>query len=91
MKTTIKSLHLENFGKHSESIGGKSLDIQLGQRTIIIGCNKTGKSTIKRAIQYIFDCKDENGKEIAGIRPHDENGIDIDGLTTGAEMTISVD
>ena len=91
MKTTIKSLHLENFGKHSESIGGKSLDIQLGQRTIIIGCNKTGKSTIKRAIQYIFDCKDENGKEIAGIRPHDENGIDIDGLTTVAEMTISVD
>ena len=91
MQTKIKSLHLENFGKHSEAIGGKPLDIQLGQRTIIIGCNKTGKSTIKRAIQYIFDCKDENGKEIAGIRPHDENGIDIDGLTTVAEMTISVD
>lgn len=91
MKTTIKSIHLENFGKHSESIGGKPIDIQLGQRTIISGCNKTGKSTIKRSIQYIFGCKDENGKEITGIRPHDENGIDIDGLTTISEMTVSVD
>lgn len=91
MQTKIKSIHLENFGKHSESIGGKPLDIQLGQRTIISGCNKTGKSTIKRSIQYIFGCKDENGKEITGIRPHDENGIDIDGLTTIAEMTVSVD
>lgn len=91
MKTTIKSIHLENFGKHSEAIGGKLLDIQLKQRTIISGCNKTGKSTIKRSIQYIFGCKDENGKEITGIRPHDENGIDVDGLTTIAEMTVSVD
>lgn len=91
MQATIKSLHLENFGKHSEAIGGKPLEIQLGQRTIISGCNKTGKSTIKRAIQYIFGCKDENGKEITGIRPHDENGIDIDGLTIVAEMTVSVD
>lgn len=91
MQATIKSIHLENFGKHSEAIGGKPLDIQLGQRTIISGCNKTGKSTIKRSIQYIFGCKDENGKEITGIRPHDENGVDIDGLTTVAEMTVSVD
>lgn len=91
MKTTIKSIHLENFGKHSESIGGKPLGIQLGKRIIISGCNKTGKSTIKRAIQYIFGCKDESGKEITGIRPHDENGIEIDGLTTVAEMTLSID
>lgn len=91
MQATIKSLHLENFGKHSEAIGGKPLEIQLGQRTIISGCNKTGKSTIKRSIQYIFGCKDENGKEITGIRPHDEEGIDVDGLTTIAEMTVSID
>lgn len=91
MKATIKSIHLENFGKHSEAIGGELLDIQLGQRTIISGCNKTGKSTIKRSVQYIFGCKDENGKEITGIRPHNESGIDIDGLTTVAEMTLSVD
>lgn len=91
MQARIKSLHLENFGKHSESVGGKTLDFELGHKTIISGCNRTGKSTVKRAIQYILGCKDENGKEISGIRPHDDNGVDIDGLTTVAEMTISVD
>lgn len=91
MKATIKSLHLENFGRHSEAVGGKTLDFELGHKTIISGCNRTGKSTIKRAIQYILGCKNENGKEIAGIRPHDDNGVDIDGITTVAEMTVSVD
>lgn len=91
MKATIKHLHLENFGKHSEAVGGKTLDFELGHKTIISGCNRTGKSTIKRAIQYILGCKDENGKEISGIRPHDDNGVDIDGLITVAEMTICVD
>ena len=28
MQAKIKSLHLENFGKHSEAIGGKPLDIR---------------------------------------------------------------
>lgn len=91
MKTKIKSIHLDNFGKHSEAVGGKTLDFDLGHKTIISGCNRTGKSTVKRAIQYILGCKDENGKEIAGIRPHDDNGMDIDGLTTVVEMTVSVD
>lgn len=91
MQIRIKHLHLENFGRHSEAVGGKTLDFELGRKTIISGSNRTGKSTIKRAIQYILGCKDENGKEISGIRPHDDNGVDIDGLTTVAEMTISVD
>lgn len=91
MQARIKYLHLENFGRHSEAVGGKTLDFELGHKTIISGCNGTGKSTIKRAIQYILGCKDENGKEISGIRPHDDNGVDIDGLTTVAEMNVSVD
>lgn len=91
MKATIKNLRLENFGRHSEAVGGKSLDFELGHKTVISGANATGKSTIKRAIYYTLGAKDENGKEITGIRPHDENGVDIDGLTTVAEMTVSVD
>lgn len=91
MKAIIKNIRLENFGRHSEAVGGKNLDFDLGHRTFITGCNAVGKSTIKRAIQYILGSRDENGKEIAGIRPHGENGVDIDGLTTVAEMTISVD
>lgn len=91
MKAKIESIHLENFARHSESVGGKTIDFELGHKTIISGCNRTGKSTVKRAIQYILGCKDENGKEIAGIRPHDDNGVDINGLITVVEMTISVD
>lgn len=79
------SFHLEYFGKH------EILDSKLGKRVVISGANATGKSTVKRAIQYILGTKDENGKEITGIRPHDENGIDIDGLTTVAEIGVSVD
>lgn len=80
------NLRIENFGKHTTPI-----ESPLGQRTLISGANEVGKSTIKRAIQYILGSKDENGKEITGIRPHDENGADIDGLTTTAELIVSVD
>lgn len=86
MKTVqFTNTHLEHFGKH------ENIQSKLGHRTVIEGANATGKSTIKRAIQYIMGTKDENGKEISGIRPHDENGVDIDGLTTIAELTVSVD
>ena len=86
MKTVkFTNIHLEHFGKH------ENIQSKLGHRTVIEGANATGKSTIKRAIQYILGTKDENGKEISGIRPHDENGVDIDGLTTVAELTVSVD
>ena len=92
MKTVnFTNIYIENFGKHSEAVGGKTVTSKLGHRTVISGSNATGKSTIKRAIQYILGTKDENGKEISGIRPHDENGVDIDGLTTVVALTVSVD
>ena len=84
-KVQFTSFHLEHFGKH------EILDSKLGHRVFISGANKVGKSTIKRALQWILGTKDENGKEISGIRPHDENGVDIDGLTTVAEIGVSVD
>lgn len=86
MKTVkFNNIHLEHFGKH------ENIQSKLGHRTVIEGANATGKSTIKRAIQYILGTKDESGKEISGIRPHDENGVDVDGLTTVAELTVLVD
>lgn len=92
MKTVnFTNIYIENFGKHSEAVGGKTVTSKLGHRTVISGSNATGKSTIKRTIQYILGTKDENGKEISGIRPHDENGVDIDGLTTVVALTVSVD
>lgn len=71
--------------------GIKQLEISLHDRTVVKGRNAVGKSTVKKAIQYVLNVRDENGKEISGIRPHDENGVDIDGLTTSVELTVSVD
>lgn len=83
----IKHIFLQNFCKF---YGSNVVDTDLYDRTEISGVNETGKSTIKRAIQYIFGCRDENGKEISGIRPHDKDGNDIGGDIT-AEVTVEID
>lgn len=82
----IKHIYLQNFCKF---YGSNTLDADIYDRTEISGVNETGKSTIKRAIQYIFGCRDENGREITGIRPHDKDGNDIDGDIT-AEVTVEI-
>lgn len=83
----IKHIFLQNFCKF---YGSNVVDTDLYDRTEISGVNETGKSTIKRAIQYIFGCRDENGREISGIRPHDKDGNDLDGEIT-AEITVEID
>lgn len=83
----IKHIYLQNFCKF---YGSNALDADIYDRTEISGVNETGKSTIKRAIQYIFGCRDENGKEISGIRPHDKEGNDLDGDIT-AMVTVEAD
>lgn len=83
----IKHIYLQNFCKF---YGSNRLNTDIYGRTEISGVNETGKSTIKRAIQYIFGCRDENGREINGIRPHDKDGNDIDGDIT-AEVNVEID
>lgn len=83
----IKHIYLQNFCKF---YGSNVLDTDIYNRTEISGVNETGKSTIKRAIQYVFGCRDENGKEISGIRPHDKDGRDLDGDIT-AMVTVEID
>lgn len=83
----IKHIFLQNFCKF---YGSNVVDTDLYDRTEVSGMNETGKSTIKRAIQYIFGCRDENGREINGIRPHDKDGNDIDGDIT-AEVNVEID
>ena len=83
----IKHIFLQNFCKF---YGSNVVDTDLYGRTEVSGVNEAGKSTIKRAIQYIFGCRDENGREITGIRPHDKDGNDIDGDIT-AEVTVEID
>lgn len=84
-KVIFKRIRIENFGTI------EYLSKDLNQRTLVCGKNAVGKSTVKKAIQYVLNARDENGKEISGIRPHDEKGVDIDGLVTSVELTVSVD
>lgn len=81
---SFTNLSVENFCSH------KNLSVPFGKKTFIRGCNACGKSTIKRAIQYALNSRDENGKEITGIRPHDENGKDYE-VDTTVQLGISVD
>lgn len=83
----IKHIFLQNFCKF---YGSNVVDTDLYDRTEVSGENETGKSTIKRVIHYIFGCRDENGKEISGIRPHDKDGNDLDGDIT-TEVTVEID
>ena len=84
----IKHLKLNNF---CGFFGSKTFDHDFFEKTEITGANEAGKSTVKKAIFWIFNCRDENGKEISGIRPHDENGNDINDLEVSAELTVDVD
>lgn len=70
----IKRIYANNCFKF---YGNHVLDAIFGDVTEVCGINEAGKSTIKKIIQWILNCRDENGKEITGIRPHDKNGNDV--------------
>lgn len=87
-KIRIKHIFLQNFGKF---FGANTVDADIADRTEICGVNECGKTTIKRAIQYVLNCRDDNGKEITGIRPHDESGNDYSGIETMCAVTFDLD
>ena len=86
-KIRIKHIFLQNFGKF---FGSNIVDTDVYDRTEICGVNEAGKSTIKRAIQHIINCRDDNGKEITGIRPHNDAGEDYAGIETTCSITFDV-
>lgn len=83
----IKHLKLENF---CGFCNGKIVDSDLANTTEVSGCNASGKSTVKRAIFWTFNCRGENGEEITGIRPHDENGNDVNDIEVTAEVCVDI-
>lgn len=84
----IKHIFAQNFCKFS---GAKTIDFDFSDKTVVSGANEAGKSTIKTLIYWILNCRDENGKEITGIRPHDENGNDLENVETVAAVTFDID
>lgn len=85
MKIKFKHIHIENF------CGIKQLDTPLYDRTSIKGRNAVGKSTIRNAIFWVLYNKLSDGSSPDGIRPHDENGVDIDFIDISVTLTLDVD
>lgn len=86
----MKIIHIfaQNFCKF---YGKNTLDTDFSMKTVLSGQNEVGKSTVKRIILDVLNCHDENDREITGIRPHDENGVEIDDVDIVRAVTFEVD
>lgn len=84
----ITHIFAQNFCKF---YGKNTLDTDFSMKTVLSGQNEVGKSTIKRIILDVLNCHDENDREITGIRPHDENGVEIDDVDITRAVTFEID
>lgn len=85
MRIKLKSLRMENFrGVHDKCI-------DLGERSLIKGRNRSGKTTIINAFTYLLFDKDMNGDSITDVRPHDKNGIDVDHVEVSVTAVLDMD
>lgn len=85
MQVVIKKIYLENYRCFPQ----KSVDFY--QRTKISGRNKQGKSTLMSAYLEVMTGKEANGSQPDKIRPHDENGVDIDKVDIIRELHLEID
>lgn len=84
----IVHIFAQNFCKF---YGKNTLDADFSMKTVLSGQNEVGKSTVKRIILDVLNCHDENDREITGIRPHDENGVEIDDVDIVRAATFEID
>lgn len=84
----ITHVFAQNFCKF---YGKNTLDTDFSMKTVLSGQNEVGKSTVKRIILDVLNCHDENDREITGIRPHDENGVEIDDVDIVIAVTFEID
>ena len=83
----ITHIFAQNFCKF---YGKNTLDADFSMKTVLSGQNEVGKSTVKRIILDVLNCHDENDREITGIRPHDENGVEIDDVDIVRAVTFEI-
>lgn len=84
----ITHVFAQNFCKF---YGKDTLDTDFSMKTVLSGQNEVGKSTVKRIILDVLNCHDENDREITGIRPHDENGVEIDDVDIVRAVAFEID
>ena len=91
-KVTLESIKLENYKSFSNSLPGrKDFSCEFGHRTKISGRNREGKSTLKDAYFDTITGKLADGSQPDKVRPHDENGVDIDRVDIIRELDLEID
>ena len=85
MEVKLKRIELENYRCFPQK------EVDFHQKTRISGRNKQGKSTIMSAFLEVLTGKEANGTQPDGIRPHDENGVDIDKVDIIRELHLEID
>lgn len=85
MEVKITKIILENYRCFLQ----KEADFH--KRTRISGRNKQGKSTLMSAFLEVLTGKEASGSQPDGIRPHDENGVDIDKVDIIRELHLEID
>ena len=91
-KMILKRMRLENYKSFSGALpGGKDFACELGHRTKVSGRNREGKSTILDAYFDVLTGKLADGSLPDKIRPHDENGVDIDRVDIVRELGLEID
>lgn len=86
MKIKLKAMLLENYKKFQSTV-----KFDFGDITKISGKNKEGKSTIMNAYMEILTGKEVDGTQPDGIRPHGEDGKDLNRADVIREVTLDID
>lgn len=85
MQVKLRKMVLENYRCFPKK------EVVFRQRTKISGKNREGKSTIMSAFLEVVTGKGADGTQPDGIRPHDENGVDIDKVDIIRELHLEID
>lgn len=84
-KIEIKEIRLDNYKKFNEA------KFDFFDRTMISGKNEEGKSTLENAYMEILTGKEVDGTQPDGIRPHGEDGKDLNRADVIREVVLDID
>lgn len=86
MNVKLRTVTLEDYKKFVGEV-----TFRFYNRTKISGKNKEGKSTIENAYMEILTGKEVNGTQPDGIRPHGEDGKDLNRADVIREVVLDID
>ena len=84
-KVVIKRISGQNFMSY------KNNEIQLGNRNVLKGRNRAGKTTSAHLTNWVLFNKDFYGRESKDIRPHDKDGNNIDYIDIVGTLILDID